>query len=260
MSDSEHDAFVRASFERQAALFSGHDSPFAARTGMLAWIEPLDPGMIVLDVACGAGHAAESIAGSVRQVVGIDLTGALLSLGCDRLRSSGTTNVLLQEGDAEALPFVDDSFDLVFCRSSLHHFAEPHEAVAEMIRVCRGAGRIVLLDIVSPDAQVRDRFDHLHRLIDPSHARSFLEAELAELVPGGPEALTYANTFEIRLPVDVALTEQSETDEVHQLLRQEIEGSGSRTGLDPADEDGQLVVSFTTCVVHGCKPTASQSR
>jgi SAM-dependent methyltransferase len=118
--------------------------------------------------------------------------------------------VVLQEGNAEALPFVDESFDLVFCRSSLHHFAHPETAVAEMLRVCRSGGRVVLLDILSPDAAVRERFDHVHRLIDPSHLRSFLEPELGALLPGGLEALTYADTFSLRLPVDVALTDQSD--------------------------------------------------
>jgi ubiquinone/menaquinone biosynthesis C-methylase UbiE len=253
VSDPEHNAVVRRSFERQTRLFSGPNSPFAARSGTLAWIEPLDPAMIVLDVACGSGHASEALVGSVRQVVGIDLTTALLTLGADRIRSNGIQNLLLQEGDAEALPFADESFDLVFCRSSLHHFANPLQAVAEMVRVCRERGRIVLLDIVPPDAEVRDQFDHIHRLIDPSHVKSFLEPELADLLPGGRDALTYATTFDLRFPIDVALTEQSETDQVLHLLGAEVEGSGERSGLDPAEEDGRLVVSFTTSVVHGSK-------
>ena len=233
-------------------LFSGPDAPFARRAaGPLTWIEPLDPGMIVLDVACGAGHAAEQVAPSVRQVVGIDLTTALLELGADRVRANGIGNVLLLEGNAERLPFLDESFDLVFCRSSLHHFAEPHQAVSEMVRVCRRGGRVVLLDIVPSDAAVRDRFDHLHRLLDPSHVRSFLESELVELLPGGRDGLTYADTFTFRLPVDVAITDQSDSQEVFRLLREDLQGAAPRTGFEPTEEDGKVMVDFTTCVVHG---------
>jgi SAM-dependent methyltransferase len=122
--------------------------------------------------------------------------------------------VLLQQGHAEQLPFVDDAFGIAFCRSSLHHIAHPERAVTEMLRVCRVGGRVVLLDMVPPDAAVRDHFDHVHRLIDPSHVRSFLEPELGALPPGGPEGVTYADTFSLRLPVDVALTDQSEADTV----------------------------------------------
>jgi SAM-dependent methyltransferase len=253
--DPEHDDVTRHSFERQARLFEGPDSPFARRSGSLAWIEPLEPDMIVLDVACGAGHGAEPVAALVRQLVGIDLTPSLLTLGARRLQEKGVSNVLLQEGNAETLPFVDESFEVVFCRSSLHHFSDPQKAVAEMVRVCRPGGRIVLLDIVPPDADVRERFDHVHRLLDPSHVGSFLEAELAELLPGGREELTYSDTFTFRLPIDVAITEQSDAEEVFHMLREEALGRGKPTGFEPTQEGESIVVSFTTSVVHGRRPS-----
>lgn len=257
MSGPSHEAIVRRSFERQTALFEGPQSPFATRSGSQAWIDPLDAGMAVLDVACGAAHAAESVAGRVRVVLGVDLTRPLLQLGAARLRDAGITNVVLQEANAESLPFVDESFDVVFCRSSLHHFGDPPGAVREMVRVCRTGGRIVLLDIVPPSAEVRDRFDHVHRLIDPSHVRSFLEPELADLVPGGMAGLTYANTFSLRLPLEVALTEQSDRATVSALLRDEIDGSGPPTGFEPEEDDSTLTVAFVTCVVHGNKRPAA---
>ena len=189
----------------------------------MAWIEPLRQDMIVLDVACGAAHGAESVAPAVRQ--------------------------LLQEGNAESLPFVDESFDVVFCRSSLHHFGDPHQAVAEMVRVCRRGGRVVLLDLVAPDVDSRDLFDRVHRLVDPSHRRSFLEHEVAQLLPGGVDDLVYGDTSTYRLPIDVAFTEQSDRAGAIDVLRAELRGEGPVTGFDPAEEDGSLVVSFTTCVV-----------
>ena len=57
--------------------------------------------MLVLDVVCGAGHAAEVVAPDVREVVGVDLTVDLLELGAARLAAAGVRNVLLQEGNAE---------------------------------------------------------------------------------------------------------------------------------------------------------------
>jgi SAM-dependent methyltransferase len=98
MTDDSHDEVTRRSFERQVGLFSGPDSPFARREGTLAWLEPLTADMLVLDAACGAAHVCEVAAPHVRQVVGIDLTVALLELGAARLRAAGVINVLLQEG------------------------------------------------------------------------------------------------------------------------------------------------------------------
>jgi ubiquinone/menaquinone biosynthesis C-methylase UbiE len=248
--DHDHDHVVQRSFERQVGLFSGPDSPFAKRTGSMAWIEPLSPDMVVLDVACGAAHVADSVAPLVRQVVGIDLTAALLRVGAARLREAGVGNVLLQEGNAEALPFVDESFDIVFCRGALHHFAHPDRAVAEMLRVCRVNGRVVLNDLIAPAAETRDAFDDLHRLIDPSHVRALLESELPELFPGGVDALTYAETGTFRFPIAISFTEQSDRDAVLQRLRADVGRESGATGMDPVDEDGEIVVSFATCTVH----------
>src|SRR5262249_37020521 len=103
MTTSEQDDAVRDSFRQQTDLFEGDDSVFAiaaTRPAPTAWIEPLTPDMVVLDVACGAAHAAELAAPYVREVVGVDLTPELLTIGAARLRDAGITNVLLQEGNA----------------------------------------------------------------------------------------------------------------------------------------------------------------
>ena len=254
MSSSEHDAVVRRSFEKQTALFAGDDALFARRSSSaLAWLEPLDPEMIVLDVACGAAHAAEQAAPHVRQVVGLDLTRALLELGADRLRDAGITNVLLQEGSAAELPFLDASFDLVACRAALHHVPDPGVVVAEMARVCRPGGRVVAVDMVAPSAEVREAFDALHRRIDPSHAGVLLEGELAELLRSKVGPLTYGETTDpFTLPVDHILTDAADRDAVTSALQAELAG-GPATGFDPVLDDGQTLVSFTNTVVHATR-------
>jgi ubiquinone/menaquinone biosynthesis C-methylase UbiE len=249
--DPAHDDVVRRSFERQVSLFTGPDSLFAPRPGStLGWLEPLDADMVVLEVACGAAHVAEQVAPEVRAVVGLDLTPSLLRIGAERLAAGAVRNVVLQEGSAYQLPFVDESFDLVCCRASLHHFDDPARAVTEMARVCRRGGRIVVQDLVAPIPSQRDRFDHLHRLVDPSHVRALLEPELVDLF-GGVEALSHGQTTVARFPIAVAFTEQSHDDEVLAQLRAEIAGDEDPTGFDPREGDnGGVEVAFTSCVVH----------
>ena len=118
----------------------------------------------------------------------------------------------------------------------------------------------MLVDLVAPSGDVRARFDQVHQLIDPSHVRSFLEGELAELLPGGLDELVYANTMTIRLPIDVAFSDQSKQAEVLEILRAEVRGEGTPTGFDPSEEDDKVVVSFLTCVVQGVRhcPSARQ--
>lgn len=251
----DHDDLVRSSFRRQVGLFSGPDSPFVRRpAGTVEQLEPLEPDMLVLDVCCGAAHAAEVVAPRVRQVVGIDLTVELLGLGAARLADAGVRNVLLQEGNAQALPFVDDSFDLVYCFASLHHVGDPGAAVHEMGRVCAPGGRVVVQDLIVPVPEVRERFDEVHRLLDPSHGRAYLEAELVAALPDDAE-LTYAATGDSRFPISIAYTEQSDVEGAEAALRAELDG-GPVTGLEPVDDDGTLTVAFWTSTVHATMPRA----
>ena len=256
MSTSGHDAIVRRSFERQVDLFVGEDAPFAGPPRpSVAWLEPLDRDMIVLDVACGAGHVAEQLAPHVRLVVGLDLTSALLQLAADRLSHAGITNVLLQEGNGADLPFVDASFDLVVCRSSLHHFPAPERPVVEMARVCRLGGRVVVSDMVAPNGGVREAFDDLHRRVDPSHAAVLLDTELADLLRSAVGPLSSHDTAgPFRIPVDEMLTDASDRPAVEAALRAELDG-GPRTGFDPVVEAGRMLVSFTSTVVHATRPS-----
>src|SRR5215218_6586096 len=194
--------------------------------------------MVVLDVCCGAAHAADVVAPRVHEVVGVDLTASLLELGAARLASVGVRNVLLQEGNAQHLPFVADTFDVAYCFASLHHVGDPAAAVVEMARVVGGGGRLVLQDLIVPVPDARDRFDAVHRRLDPSHRRAHLEAELVALLPAGLE-LTYAATTESRLPISIAYTEQSDVDGAEATLRAELD-CGPVTGLEPRDEDGAV--------------------
>ena len=257
MGTAEHDAVVRRSFEQQVGLFTGERALFARRPlSALAWVEPLDADMITLDVACGAAHVAEQIAPHVRQVVGLDVTPALLAVGADRLRQLGVANVLLQEGNAAALPFVDESFDLVVCRAALHHFTDPGQTVAEMARVCRANGRVAVVDMVAPTSEVRDAFDEVHRSIDPSHAGALLEAELAELLRTRVGPLTYAETLPpFTVALDHILTDAADRGAVRTRLDADLAG-GAPTGLRPQLEDGRVHISITSTVVHATRPPA----
>lgn len=245
--DDRHNDLVKRSFGRQVGLFTGPDSLFASRDDATRWLGDLSPDLVVLEVACGAAHLAEVTAPNVHQIVAIDLTPELLALAAQRLIDAGIRNVLLQQGDAESLPFADGSFDLAYCRASLHHMMNPTQAIAEMARVCRPHGRIVISDLIAPSAEIRATFDATHRLLDPSHTRTFLYDELGDMFP--PDmTVTAASAVTRRLPLDIAVTPLGDRDRAVAELRQEIDG-GPPTGFDPSDDHGTLIVSFTTQVV-----------
>ncbi|MPZ23360.1 MAG: methyltransferase domain-containing protein [Dehalococcoidia bacterium] len=97
----------------------------------------------VLDVACGAGGDVAQLISSGWEAHGLEPSKRMLDLA--RERNGGTEEkTLLARGIAEALPYRDASFDRVMCKGSFDHFADPQLALAEIRRVLRPNGRLVV--------------------------------------------------------------------------------------------------------------------
>ncbi|MDG5482382.1 class I SAM-dependent methyltransferase [Mycolicibacterium gadium] len=103
----------------------------------------IKPGVKVLDVACGTGNATIPAARSGAIATGVDLSPGLIRIAQTRGARAGV-EVDWMEGDAQALPFEDDSFDRVISAIG-HMFAPDHQRAAdELRRVCRPDGRIAI--------------------------------------------------------------------------------------------------------------------
>jgi ubiquinone/menaquinone biosynthesis C-methylase UbiE len=106
------------------------------------------PGMRVLDIACGTGEPAISLASTLAgdgEVVGVDISPAPLKIAGDRATQRGLTNVTFQQADARELPFPDDSFDCITSRLGVMFFSDLPRALSEMRRVLKPTGRAILL-------------------------------------------------------------------------------------------------------------------
>ena len=111
----------------------------------------LVPGQQVLDVACGTGILARTAAdrvGAEGSVTGLDLNRAMLTVA-ERVRP----DLDWRQGDAQALPFADGSFDRVLCQMALMFFPDRSAAVREMARVVRPGGMVTLMAPATLDAQ-----------------------------------------------------------------------------------------------------------
>lgn len=106
---------------------------------------PLQPSDRVLDAGCGSGSMARLLAKHVPDgsVVGVDLNEDYLVYARARAQDEGLTNVQFREGDVFALPFEDDSFDVVWCKYVLQWLNDPVHAVREFARVTRPGGVVV---------------------------------------------------------------------------------------------------------------------
>jgi Methyltransferase domain len=106
----------------------------------------------VLEVAIGTGLNLAFYPDGVR-LTGVDLSPAMLGIARQRARELGM-EVDLREGDAQGLSFPDESFDTVVCTLSLCGIPDDRKAVAEMKRVLRPGGRLLLLDHVRAASRV----------------------------------------------------------------------------------------------------------
>jgi ubiquinone/menaquinone biosynthesis C-methylase UbiE len=109
----------------------------------LCEVVDLRAGQRVLDVATGSGNTALAAAGYGCEVIGIDITPALLEQG-RQLAEAERLAVTFQEGDAEALPFADASFDVVLSSTGVMFAPNQQQAAREVLRVCRSGGKIGL--------------------------------------------------------------------------------------------------------------------
>ena len=99
-------------------------------------------GWRVLDVATGGGHVAYAFAPHVARVWATDITQEMLDMVKGEAAKRGLANVRTTYAKAEALPFEDESFDLVFGHAVLHHIPDLERALAEFKRVLRPGGAI----------------------------------------------------------------------------------------------------------------------
>ena len=194
----DHVERVKEEFTRQADRFA---SAAAVTNDQLTqrFVEAIgaDANGVVLDVACGPGIVSAALAARAREVVALDITPEMLNKARQRCAEAGLHNVTFREGSATELPFADDSFDAVVTRLSVHHFPEPRLVLAEMFRVLRPGGTLVLADIVgSENPDEAALHNAIEVLRDPSHVRMLPASELVSLVTAGGFAIAEQTTWD----------------------------------------------------------------
>jgi demethylmenaquinone methyltransferase/2-methoxy-6-polyprenyl-1,4-benzoquinol methylase len=185
------DTQVKAMFDRIARVYDRMNSVMTA--GMhhrwrerAADLARVGPGSTALDVATGTGDLAVELARRGAEVTGMDFAPAMLEIA--RGKAPG---LRFEEGDALSLAYPDNSFDAVTVGFGARNFADLDRGLGEMARVARSGGRVVVLEITTPQKPplswfFRAWFDH----VVPALGR----------LAGDPDAYTYLPSSVKRFP------------------------------------------------------------
>ena len=157
----EQEAFagqIRGMFDRIAGVYDLMTSAMSAGLHhgwrrRAADRAELEPGDTALDVCCGTGDFAFELAGRVRRegrVIGSDFSERMLDLAREKASERGVSQVRFEWADALDLPYDDESFDAVTVGFGVRNLADLELGVAEMARVLKPGGRMVILEITQP--------------------------------------------------------------------------------------------------------------
>ena len=151
----------------------------ALRAELVSFLEPRGDER-VLDAGTGTGALAFALAPLVREVVGVDPVPELLAEA--RRRSAEFPNVSFVEGDAMRLDLESGSFEIAGCLRTLHHVARPELVIAELVRVTRPAGHVLVVDQIAPvDPLTALELNRFERARDASTTRILADVDLRGL-------------------------------------------------------------------------------
>lgn len=221
----EKKSSVRAQFGRQAGAYARSESHARDRDlSLLIEHLQLQPTDRALDVATGTGFTAFALQPRVRTVIAMDLTHRMLQEA--RRLASGPGGIAWVEGDAEALPFRTAVFTVVACRRAPHHFPHIDRAVAEMLRVLEGGGRLGIVDQVPPDDEAGHHLmETLEVLRDGSHVRALPPREWKALLTRHGFQPTFVEIVERRQTVEAWLELAGPDDAVRRRVSTLLAGA-----------------------------------
>ena len=118
----------------------------------VAKLAAVSPGTRALDLCCGTGDIAFALAQRGADVTGLDFSEKMLEVAAARQRNfkSQISNLKFQQGDAQQLPFAENSFDIVTVGYGLRNLASWERGLEEMRRVARPGARLIVLDFGKP--------------------------------------------------------------------------------------------------------------
>jgi len=215
----------------------------------------------VLDVGTGTGQLALLLAEEgAREVVGIDISPAMLEAAeLQRLsaRSAAARRVSFRLAPAHALPFRDERFDAIVCRLLLHHSHKPQVILAELARLLKHNGLLIVADLLSADDPVKRATQNaIEEKRNPSHVGVFGVEQYRKLIAGAGFVIEAEQTALFERELEEWLSDMQTEPGARTVVREMVE-AGLETdaaGLHARRQANRLIFDQRIFYVKAVKP------
>jgi len=210
----------------------------------------------VLDVATGTGHTAFALAPQAAKVVALDLTPQMLAAAQQAATERHLHTIRFLEGNAQAIPCEDHSFDIVTCRQAAHHFPDVYQSIREWARVLKPGGKLLLVDPVAPEEPELDVFlNEIELLRDPSHMRDYRVSEWLTFLQKAGFAVSTVREWGIFLDVPSWTQRIGTPSDAISLIEQRLCAASlaARERLKIEKRDGVLAFTLPAVLIVGMR-------
>lgn len=180
--EKEYYSLVRKAFAMLAPFYDIIAAPFSSVRDKVVNVTNTEKGSKLLDVATGTGKQAFAFAKKGYEVVGIDLSEAMLNVA---KKKNKFRNARFEVADATNLPFGDNSFDISTVSFALHDMplSIREKVLKEMVRVTRSKGIIVIADYDLPKSKIgKFLIYHFTSLFEAEYYENFIKSDIEALL------------------------------------------------------------------------------
>lgn len=202
----------------------------------------------VMDLGCGGGHASYRAALHVKQVVACDLTATMLTAVAEQAVQRNLSNITVQLAAAEQLPFDSQSFDVILCRFTVHHWQNMEAGLREARRVLKPNGRAIFIDVTAPaDRTLDSHLQAFELLRDASHVRDYTVAEWVAALSRSGFSLGAITARKLRMQFPVWLARTHTSLQHSEAIRSlQLSAPGHVRNYFSIGEDGSFDLDTTT--------------
>jgi ubiquinone/menaquinone biosynthesis C-methylase UbiE len=198
MTDSEHNRINEEKWDKWAKVADGKGAMFdylrKAQSALISMID-IEEDLTFLDIGCGTGWAVGQVAQTAAYTgtfYGVDLSQGMIDKA--RMNFNAYGNFHFIRANAESIPLDDNTFNIIICTNSFHHYLHPHKAMKEMSRLLKPGGKIYILDPTADTLLIR-LIDKIIRFLEPQHVKLYSTEEFKNLILDS--GLKYSGSKEI---------------------------------------------------------------